>query len=126
RSRSATRTRRSTRSHRSTGSRRSTSRRSTGSRRSTARKAGTSGRKLNEYRRKRDFSRTGEPKGTVKRARKRHKLAFVVQKHDASRLHFDLRLEVDGVMRSWALPKGPTINPRVRRLAVQVEDHPIE
>jgi bifunctional non-homologous end joining protein LigD len=80
--------------------------------------------KLSEYRRKRDFKRTGEPKGG--RPRKTTKLAYVIQKHAATRLHFDLRLELDGVMKSWAVPKGPSLDPSVKRLAIQVEDHPIE
>jgi bifunctional non-homologous end joining protein LigD len=80
--------------------------------------------KLTEYRRKRDFSRTLEPEGG-KRA-KSPKLAYVIQKHEASRLHFDLRLELNGVMKSWAVPKGPSLDPSVKRLAIHVEDHPIE
>ena len=91
-------------------------------------------RKLTEYRRKRDFTKTREPAGETGSAAKaggaRKKRApalhFVIQKHDASQLHFDFRLELDGVMKSWAVPKGPSYDPSVRRLAMEVEDHPIE
>jgi bifunctional non-homologous end joining protein LigD len=80
--------------------------------------------RLVEYRRKRDFSRTREPKGGTRK--KSPRLAYVIQKHAASRLHYDLRLELDGVMKSWAVPKGPSLDPAVKRLAIHVEDHPIE
>ncbi|MBS0445048.1 MAG: DNA ligase D [Proteobacteria bacterium] len=78
---------------------------------------------LAPYRRKRDFERTPEPPGDVAAAAER--LAYVIQKHAATRLHYDLRLELDGVMLSWAVPKGPSYDPTERRMAVQVEDHPV-
>src|SRR5690242_13184483 len=81
---------------------------------------------LKEYQAKRDFKQTAEPIGKTKSVRKPRAAAFVVQKHDASHLHYDFRLEMDGVLRSWAVPKGFPFKRGDRRLAVEVEDHPIE
>lgn len=86
-------------------------------------KSKSSKKDISEYNRKRDFSKTPEPKGTIDQKVGRQ---FVIQKHDATRLHFDLRLELDGVLKSWALPKGPSLDTSDKRFAVHVEDHPIE
>src|SRR5579863_2396541 len=80
--------------------------------------------KLSAYRKKRDFAKTAEPSGGQVGAAAHRR--FVIQKHDATRLHYDLRLELDGVFKSWAVTRGPSLDPADKRLAVEVEDHPLD
>ena len=78
---------------------------------------------LEEYKKMRNFKKTNEPEGEVKLGKNN---IYVIQKHDASHLHYDLRLEMDGVLKSWAIPKNPPIAKGVKRLAIQTEDHPVD
>ncbi|MXN66680.1 DNA ligase [Stappia sp. GBMRC 2046] len=79
---------------------------------------------ISDYRRKRDLAKSGEPRGSSGSSGKNP--IFVIQKHDASTLHYDFRLEVNGVLKSWAVPKGPSTDPSEKRLAIETEDHPLE
>src|ERR1700676_2282708 len=81
---------------------------------------------LSKYREKRDFKTTTEPDGSSAQSKKRSALTYVVQKHRATNLHYDFRLEYNGVLLSWAVPKGPSLDPSVKRLAMRVEDHPLD
>src|SRR5687767_13503054 len=91
-------------------------------------KPGPSSEPLARYNQKRDFKVTSEPAGVpvARPARPAQALSFVIQKHWASRLHYDVRLELDGVYLSWAVPKGPSFDPALKQMAIHVEDHPLD
>ncbi|MBD3263462.1 DNA ligase [Candidatus Woesearchaeota archaeon] len=80
---------------------------------------------LKEYKKKRKFDKTPEPEAKKKKSSSKS-FIFVIQKHDATNLHYDFRMEIDGVLKSWAVPKGPSVNPKEKRLAIETEDHPID
>lgn len=81
--------------------------------------------KKSDYESKRDFKKTNEPKGGGKKGNPKEP-SFVIQKHDATNLHYDFRLEIDGTLKSWSVPKGPSTDPSVKRMAIPTEDHPLE
>ena len=79
-----------------------------------------------KYQKKRDFGKTREPKGGERKNKKEKNPIFIVQKHDATNLHYDFRLEINGTLKSWSLPKGPSTDPSVKRMAIPTEDHPMD
>ena len=82
--------------------------------------------KKQTYTEKRDFTKSPEPRETKEKRRKNGDPIFVIQKHDATNLHYDFRLEIDGTLKSWSVPKGPSTNPAIKRMAIPTEDHPME